>query len=153
MAEKLQRTTRYQAAIMQGNQVLLIRHQEHASGRSYWLLPGGGQEPGETEEECVKREMREETGLEVRVERLLCRYPSHSPSAVYRFYNTYLCTPLSGEARPGYEPEPEASAWYGIVEVAWVDLWNESTWSEALRADRLTLLNLQRVRSALGSPA
>ncbi len=36
------RHTRYQAAIMIGSQLLLIRHEEHQGGRTYWLLPGAG---------------------------------------------------------------------------------------------------------------
>lgn len=35
--------------------------------RDEWELPGGRLEAGETPEECVRREVREETGLEVRV--------------------------------------------------------------------------------------
>jgi ADP-ribose pyrophosphatase YjhB (NUDIX family) len=31
------------------------------------MTPGGGFEPGETPEECIRREMREETGLEVQI--------------------------------------------------------------------------------------
>ncbi len=60
------RIYRYQGAIIQNNHMLLICHQEHASGRAYWLIPGGGIEPGETEVECVIREMKEETCLDVR---------------------------------------------------------------------------------------
>ena len=42
MSAQGRRHTRYQAAILRGSQILLIRHQEHQGGRSYWLLPGAG---------------------------------------------------------------------------------------------------------------
>ena len=42
------RKTRYQAAILRGDQILMIRHREHADGRTYWVLPGGGIEAGES---------------------------------------------------------------------------------------------------------
>jgi ADP-ribose pyrophosphatase YjhB (NUDIX family) len=47
--------------------VLLVR--EIDSGK--WSTPGGVIEPGESPEESVCRELREETGAEVRVEKLL----------------------------------------------------------------------------------
>ncbi len=67
----MSRKIRYQGAIINDHQILLVRHAEHVSGRSYWIIPGGGIEAGETEEECVQREMLEETNLRVEVERLL----------------------------------------------------------------------------------
>ena len=45
--------TRYQGVILKDSRVLLIRHQEHASGRDYWIIPGGGRLDGESEEDCV----------------------------------------------------------------------------------------------------
>ncbi len=143
------RHTRYQAAIMIGSQLLLIRHEEHQSGRTYWLLPGGGREDGESEEECVMREMREETGLEVRIERLLEEHDSAHPDGIYAHYKTYLCTPISGEAQPGYEPEIEASSVYKIAEVRWVDVWDMTTWDARISADPITSANLEMIRRAL----
>lgn len=143
------RHTRYQAAIMRGSQILLIRHENHHGARTYWLLPGGGREGGESEEECVRREMREETGLEVRVERLLEEHDSTHPNLVYAHYKTYLCTPVSGEAQPGYEPELEASSIYKIAEVRWVDIWDESGWDPLMRDDPITAANLDYVQRAL----
>ena len=82
------RQTRYQGAIIQDDKMLLIRHMEHESGRSYWVIPGGGREVGETEMACVRRELWEETNLTVHVERLLVEtvIPIASPSgpAVWR---------------------------------------------------------------------
>jgi len=48
--------------VCRGEEVLLIRRgQPPRLGQ--WSLPGGGQEVGETIEEAVRREVREETGL------------------------------------------------------------------------------------------
>lgn len=143
--------TRCQAAILQGDRVLLILHREHGSGRSYWLLPGGRWEDGETAEECVRREMWEETGLTVRVERLLYEEPSKviRPGGYTRYW-TYLCTPLSGEAKPGYEPEPEPSTLYAIAEVGWFDLRDASTWGEQVLSDPLTAYVMKKLQHTLG---
>jgi len=53
-----------------GCNILLTRRTDN--GR--WCLPGGAMDPGESLEECCVREVREETGLEVRVVRLIGIY-------------------------------------------------------------------------------
>lgn len=146
----MNRHTRYQGAIIRDRRVLLIKHREHATGRSYWLFPGGGIEPYETEEECVKREMKEETGLDVTVEGLLLEEPDTAPGTPYATLRTYLCESLSGDARPGYEPEPGASAVYGIVQVGWFDLASEASWDPAAVNDPITYPRLQSLRKKLG---
>ena len=45
--------------------VLLVRR--HRDGGTWWVLPGGGLEAGETAQQAACREVREETGLEVRL--------------------------------------------------------------------------------------
>lgn len=144
------RTIRYQAAIMRGVEILLIRHREHADGRSYWVLPGGGIEAGETEIECVRREVREETNLEVNVEALLLDEPPFFDNgAPYRQFKTYLCSPLTDKAAPGYEPELDASAIYAIVEVAWFSLADESTWNDIIANDPIIAPTLRRIWKVL----
>ena len=143
------RDTRYQGAIIRDHRILLIRHCENKTGRSYWIFPGGGIEPGETEEDCVRREMKEETNLDVRVVSLLLNEPNPSKRS-YRSRKTYLCVSNTGEASPGIEPEPDAASWYSIAEVKWFDLHDESSWDTELITDPLTYNQLQRVRRKLG---
>lgn len=141
--------TRYQGAILRDSRVLLIRHREHASGRDYWLIPGGGRLDGESEEDCVAREMEEETNLQVAVQRLLLdeRFVSDYGK---EHHKTYLCDPVSGHASPGYEPEYEASQQYAIVEIGWFDLRDEASWGEKVVNDRITYPLMCKLRAALG---
>jgi 8-oxo-dGTP pyrophosphatase MutT (NUDIX family) len=132
----MSRIIRYQGAIIKDHHLLLIRHREHQSGYSYWLFPGGGIEVGETEEQCVAREMLEETGLVVKVEGLLFMQPMPQPDG-YKQRNIYLCAVLAGEAKPGYEPEEDAHEHYGIVEVKWFDLREIEAWDKDVLSERL----------------
>ena len=50
---------------------LLLVLRRHDPGRGLWSLPGGRVEPGETVGDAVRREVREETGLDVAVGELL----------------------------------------------------------------------------------
>lgn len=55
--------------VVRDGKVLVIRRgREPHKGK--WSLPGGGVEPGETLRDAVKREVSEETGLEVEVGRV-----------------------------------------------------------------------------------
>ncbi|RLG92300.1 MAG: hypothetical protein DRO36_01835 [Candidatus Hecatellales archaeon] len=61
------------ALVKRNGKVLLVRRRyEPGSGR--WALPGGMVEYGETVEETAKREVKEETNVDVEVEKLLGVY-------------------------------------------------------------------------------
>jgi 8-oxo-dGTP diphosphatase len=50
---------------------LLLIKRGHEPDAGLWSLPGGRVQPGETGEQAVVREIREETGLSVRCDRLV----------------------------------------------------------------------------------
>lgn len=57
------------ATILKDDKILMVCHQ--TSSRTYWTFPGGGVNKGEPFEQAAIREVKEETGLDVKVVRLL----------------------------------------------------------------------------------
>ncbi len=140
---------RYQAAIIDQDRVLLLRVNDFATRTTFWLFPGGGPMPGETPEACVKREVMEETSLQVEVLRFLCAIPDIA-DGLYDQLHTYLCRVIDGTAVPGIEPEVDAPGLATIQEVRWFDLMAPEAWPPLLRGDPITYPLLQHLRVALG---
>lgn len=64
-----------------------------------WGLPGGSLEYGETPEEGIRREFREETGWEIEIERLLF-VKTWTPDRIGLYY---VCRIMEGEFQPSDE--------------------------------------------------
>lgn len=94
--------TRIEALIIKDDNILLI-HRKH-NGQEYYVLPGGGWESPETFEEGVRREVLEETSIEVTVNRLVFDLiiVDESRKAVY------LCEYISGNPQLGNYNEKAA---------------------------------------------
>ena len=100
-------------AVLHEGRLLLVEHTKNA--RSYWLLPGGGLEWGESLHEAVAREVKEETGLEVVVGDLL--YVSETISPDRERHLVHLV--FQGELRGGEIAVPEEER---ITDVRWIEL-------------------------------
>ncbi len=91
-------------AVIQAGRVLLVR--ERSDGG--WTMPGGWGDVGETPSEMVAREVWEESGYRVHVDRLVAIYDANRiPGTRLDFYHAYklifLCTITGGEPRPSNE--------------------------------------------------
>ena len=66
-----------------------------------WDTPGGFVEVGESLEECVRRELREEAGVEIEVGRLVASVPDTYGATGDATINAFFeCRLLSGEPSP-----------------------------------------------------
>ena len=101
------------AIIVADGKLLLV----HLRPTGKYHLPGGGIEPGETAEEAVRREVAEETGINIEVGLLarfeeICFYYDPSGKAYRGLHSFYLCRLLTtdlledGEVQDGSAEVP-----------------------------------------------
>lgn len=66
--------------VLKGDKVLLTRREIYPF-QGYWVLPGGHVEYGEKVEEAIRREMKEELGVSVKIKKLVGVYsdPKRDP--------------------------------------------------------------------------
>jgi mutator protein MutT len=88
------------AALLFHKRKLLITKRpagKHLAG--LWEFPGGKREPGETFEECLQRELREELGIETSVHELIQEITHAYPERTVHL-KFFRCELTFGEPRP-----------------------------------------------------
>ena len=86
---------------------IFVTQRGYGDYKDGWEIPGGKLEPGETPEECIVREIREELATEVRAERILGVVDYDYPS-FHLTMHCILCTIVSGKLQL---LEHEAAKW------------------------------------------
>jgi ADP-ribose pyrophosphatase YjhB (NUDIX family) len=105
------------AAIVVDGRILLIRRLK-APEAGCWGLPGGKVDLYETAAAAVEREVREETGLGIRAERLLCVVDQiDRAGGQHWFAPIYLATTFAGEPRILEPSKHDGLDWFPLEAV------------------------------------
>ena len=106
--------------LLAGNKSLLVRR-AHPPYRGLWAPPGGYVDKGETVEEAIIREVREETGIEITEDMLIPYSISSVPSMnqiyiIFRAHLNEMLQPLNCD-------EVEEAAWFDEEHIPIEQFW------------------------------
>lgn len=108
--------------VIREEQLLAIKRQR--DGQTYYVLPGGHAEPGETIHQTCAREVLEETGVSVRPFRDLYKYwyvDKHGRGDGWQTF--YVCEHLNGEPhKTDAEEYTQPNRITGTYEPVWLDM-------------------------------
>ncbi len=90
------------AIALSNGKILLARRKPGESLAGHWEFPGGKLEPGEEIEACLKREIREEFGIEVTVGQRIaeCVYRYESGPIKLVAFLIYIAAPETDRLKP-----------------------------------------------------
>lgn len=109
---------RVRALIIEEDKILLIKRVK--TNLSYFVIPGGGVEAGESNEEALIRECREELGLDLAVKDLILENMLEDKEKNKQKEYFYLTSIISGKLGTGKGPEfLKNSKYLGKHELKW----------------------------------
>ena len=110
------------AIIRRGNEIFATQR-GYGEWKDWWEFPGGKMEAGETPEEALKREIREELSTEISVDEFLCMVEYDYPKFHLKMH-CYLCSLLTEALHLN---EHEAARWLSASELESVK-WLPADW-------------------------
>ena len=125
----------------EAGRILLVKHAPERGGfwQGKWICPGGELELGETIEEGIKREVMEETRLEIELVRPLHPFDrivsSNNEVSLHVIYIDYLARVTGGKLKPGSD----------AGEAIWVEKEHIHQIWEELHDDTKRLLQIAKI--------
>ena len=84
------------AAIIQHNNKIFVTRRGYGEFENMWEFPGGKMEMGETREEALRREIKEELELDIEISKYLTTVEYDYPNFHLKMY-CFICTISGGE--------------------------------------------------------
>jgi ADP-ribose pyrophosphatase len=106
--------------LIRDKRILLVQRGQ-APSKGLWTIPGGKVELGENLRQALVREMLEETGLQVRVGKLVTHFEVIEPDDYGRIRYHYVIIDfqvqrIHGTLRPG--DDVQEAAWFGMQDLS-----------------------------------
>jgi len=112
---------RVRTIIIKDNKIILLKRVK--PNETYWVFPGGGIEIGETKETALVREIKEELGLDIKVNKLFLERKSSKPGMEGITEYFFTADIIGGELGTGKGPEYQPNSNYiGQYELEWVNI-------------------------------
>jgi 8-oxo-dGTP diphosphatase len=111
-------------AIIREGRILLQRKTAGRFGEGKWNGPGGKLGPGETPDECARREVREETGLCVHSLRLHGALRHYFGKVDEPDWIVYQFSTTEFEGKPKDSDEGELR-WFPVDEIPYHEMWQD----------------------------
>ena len=83
------------AAIIMKDNKIFVTQRGYGEFKDWWEFPGGKVEEGETPEECLKREIKEELEADINIDKYLCTVEYDYPNFHLKM-ECFICSLIDG---------------------------------------------------------
>ena len=115
MARELENQNVVKALILDGRKILFL-WDPNIETQDKWEVPGGRKHAGESDEDALAREVLEEAGIQIKIDRFVADWQHSLPERGWVLLGkSYLCTPVTKDVKLE-DPEKQHT------QFQWVDI-------------------------------